>query len=329
MATIDNQKQRDLTIDLLKFFAVFIITSSHFEPYYHPYEFLATGGAIGDALFFFCSGYTLLLKDISKENFFNWYKRRINRIFPILFAWALISGLILSWKNYSFVYLLSCQEWPFVICILVYYVVFFALRKVIVKHPWQVLVLAIGVSFANYMVSESSNLYAWTWPAYVNYFSFMLMGATAGKYRTQVNHRVYDFAWLLCFVAVYYGLLYLSYKQGSRVLMFVSVLPLFGIIVYFWKLMQITLLNKMYYSKYGNIAIMIISNICLEVYVCQPPLIMGKIPVTLYPLFPLNIPIGFVTILSLAFIIHILSNFISQTFNESKYDWRKMVLFWK
>ena len=43
---------------------------------------MATGGAIGDALFFFCSGYTLFLG--RNASFFNWYKRRINRSTPSL-----------------------------------------------------------------------------------------------------------------------------------------------------------------------------------------------------------------------------------------------------
>ena len=52
---------RIIAIDILKVFAVLLVINSHMEVCYHPYEMLATGGAIGDALFFFCSGFTLLL----------------------------------------------------------------------------------------------------------------------------------------------------------------------------------------------------------------------------------------------------------------------------
>lgn len=52
-------KQRDLSIDILKFLAVIAITNSHMELLYGKYSTLATGGAIGDVLFFFASGYTL------------------------------------------------------------------------------------------------------------------------------------------------------------------------------------------------------------------------------------------------------------------------------
>lgn len=54
-------KQRDVSIDMMKFFAVLAITNSHMELLYGKYSALATGGAIGDVLFFFVSGFTILL----------------------------------------------------------------------------------------------------------------------------------------------------------------------------------------------------------------------------------------------------------------------------
>ena len=52
-------KQRNISIDILKCFAALIITNSHMDILYPKFGALATGGAIGDALFFFCSGFTL------------------------------------------------------------------------------------------------------------------------------------------------------------------------------------------------------------------------------------------------------------------------------
>ena len=72
--------QRDISIDILKFIAVFLIINSHMDALYPKYKMLATGGAIGDVLFLFASGYTLFLSN-RKLRFDNWYKRRINRIY--------------------------------------------------------------------------------------------------------------------------------------------------------------------------------------------------------------------------------------------------------
>ena len=55
------------------------------------YGGLVTGGAIGDGLFFFCSGFTLFLG--RTDNFPTWYTRRINRIYPTIIMWALLSSL--------------------------------------------------------------------------------------------------------------------------------------------------------------------------------------------------------------------------------------------
>lgn len=51
-------KQRNIGIDILKCFAVIVITN-YMDILYPKFGALATGGAIGDALFFFCSGFTL------------------------------------------------------------------------------------------------------------------------------------------------------------------------------------------------------------------------------------------------------------------------------
>ena len=90
-------KQRDISIDILKFIAAIMITNSHMELLYGKYSALATGGAIGDVLFFFASGFTLFLGRMGR--FDNWYKRRINRIYPTVFAWAIMGAFIFNYHN--------------------------------------------------------------------------------------------------------------------------------------------------------------------------------------------------------------------------------------
>lgn len=87
-------KERNIGIDILKFFAALLITNSHMELLYGKYSVFATGGAIGDVLFFFCSGFTLFLSRMGR--FDNWYKRRINRIYPTVFAWAILSAFFFN-----------------------------------------------------------------------------------------------------------------------------------------------------------------------------------------------------------------------------------------
>jgi peptidoglycan/LPS O-acetylase OafA/YrhL len=91
----DMNKTRDISIDILKCIAAIVITNSHMELLYGKYNVLATGGAIGDVLFFFCSGFTLFLGKMGR--FDNWFKRRINRIYPTVFAWAIMGAFVFGY----------------------------------------------------------------------------------------------------------------------------------------------------------------------------------------------------------------------------------------
>lgn len=64
---------------------------------YVKFSALATGGAIGDVFFFFCSGFTLFLS--KQRRFDNYYKRRINRIYPTVFMWALLASVLFNNKD--------------------------------------------------------------------------------------------------------------------------------------------------------------------------------------------------------------------------------------
>lgn len=63
---ITNEK-RNISLDVLKFIAAIMITNSHLGSQYGQYSTLATGGYLGDALFFFCSGFALFLKPLGGE----------------------------------------------------------------------------------------------------------------------------------------------------------------------------------------------------------------------------------------------------------------------
>ena len=73
-------------IYLLKALASILITNSHLGNMY-PSEFMALGGSFGNGLFFCISGF--LLVNI-KTDFASWYWGKIKRIYPTVFAGAVI-----------------------------------------------------------------------------------------------------------------------------------------------------------------------------------------------------------------------------------------------
>ena len=143
------EQRRNSSIDILKFIAVLLITNSHFDEQYTSYQQLATGGAIGDVLFFFCSGYTLFLGRMGR--FDAWYKRRIRRIYPSVLACALLTSFFWQYKTNLMEALVTGGEW-FVSCILIYYVLMYFIRKYLSEHLTWVYVATGVVIMGWYML---------------------------------------------------------------------------------------------------------------------------------------------------------------------------------
>lgn len=168
--------KRDVAIDLVKVIATLLVLNSHMGICYGSYAALATGGGIGDALFFFVSGYTLFLG--RKLDFINWYKRRIGRIYPTVIAVGLLACLIYG-QELSFVDVMGVRKYWFLQCILVAYIFLFPIWK----YEWNLykcLAISILIFTCSYFVFFDfngnlfygvDNFFRW-----IYYFSFMILG---------------------------------------------------------------------------------------------------------------------------------------------------------
>jgi len=77
---VSNPEKTDSNI--LRFIAIALIINSHLDEYY-PIPYVATGGAIGNSLFFFVSSFGLLLSEMKNpRGFLDWYSKRVKRIYP-------------------------------------------------------------------------------------------------------------------------------------------------------------------------------------------------------------------------------------------------------
>lgn len=325
---MNNSKQRDISIDILKFFAVFLIMNSHMDSCYPKFSMLATGGAIGDCLFLFASGYTLFLGKMTR--FDNWYKRRVNRIYPSVLMCALMIAFVTQSSNLS---LLTLGGGEFVLFIMLYYILlYFVQRYCINRIPW-VLGAVAAVAVAVYILwfpykYETSNmgmygvstLYRW-----IPYFGFMLMGAWLGL-RNKTAEKSKPKTWLICIcfilcLGVFYGVQFAA-KMNRDVapMQIVTLLPLAGIVYYFYKICNVEFLAKIYNTKWGNWIIMAVSGLCLESYLIQCYLFTGK----LNWLFPLNLPILMLWVLVVSYVCRCLARLFSQTFKDGEYDWKEI-----
>lgn len=324
---MNNIKERDFSIDILKFLAVFFIINSHMDTLYTNYKMLATGGSIGDTLFLFCSGYTLLLNKNSMR-FDNWYKRRIIRIYPSVIVCALMGALFSMQPD---IHITTLGGGEFVIAIMIYYILIYFIKVYAVNKIPLILAGVLFVSLVIYTVffpykTETgekglygiTTLYRW-----IPYFAFMLIGAYVGmKRKTMVYNPMSDFIKMISCLFVFYGVQY-SAKINPIIAPYqiITLLPLVGIVFYFYKWCNAGFWGKVYQNKRCHAVIMTISGLCLESYLIQ----YSVFTTSMNSIFPLNLPIMVLIVLLAAFVCKCLSRVFAQTFKDGDYDWRSII----
>lgn len=337
-------QKRDIGIDIMKFFAVLLIMNSHADIMYAKYPSLATGGTIGNVMFFFCSGFTLFLKPMTGlGGFTDWYKRRLNRILPtllafLIFGFAVISpcrvfffgeGVVLindfiDFK--SFFHIFVDNGW-FITCILAYYVLIYFLGSYFNKHLTILLIVYFVLVIVWFFVTphpanyDLYNNHAGGGITWIMWFMYMLLGALAGSGRLKSNtSSVTSFVLVLLSIALFYGL-YIYSKTPNRIwLQVFSLIPLFGVGYFSHRLFNGQLFRRIYKNSVGHAIIRVIGGLCLETYLVHFYVFNDL----LNNIFPANIVILFVASFIMAYFLRCLARFISQTFNDKPYDWKSI-----
>lgn len=320
---------RNIGIDVVKFIAVLLITNSHMELLYGKYGALATGGSIGDALFFFCSGFTLLMKPIGGGNFFNWYKRRINRIYPTVFAVAIVScSLFGSNKDINSI-ILHGGGW-FVSCIMIYYVFIYIIGKYqyLKKHIYWIMggvaiatciwFFSIDRPFPYNMYGKEGGYLKW-----LLCFIYMLLGAKMGMDNNKhEGHSVRDLVLSILSFALFYIIYILTRKvEAIEFLEILNFIPIIACVYYLLRWCNSPIVKKVYSNINAHFIIRFIGGLCLEIYLIQEYLFTDN----LNRLFPLNIILVFAEIVIAAYLVRCLARFISQTFKDEPYHIKKII----
>ena len=322
--------ERNYAIDLLKFMAVILITNSHMGMLYpDALQYLATGGAIGDGLFFFCSGYLLMMGKAC--DFFNWYKRRINRIFPTVFANAIVVILVLGKDPTLKSVIINGGGW-FVKAILVFYAVFWFVKHFLSERMWLAYTIdsiIILVWFIWFYEKDINPTFAGVdylrWPCF---FMIMLMGASAFRMEKQkmLEQRgcIQYLILLIPLLAFYYGYQYLENRYLLLKDLQIVLLPaLMGVIWCIYRIGSNEKVLKCYRYRFLYWPAYIISACCLEIYLSQ--LWCLDIGRQIIQYFPLNVIATFILLLIVAYLLKVFSNFLNQTFRTEKYDWKGLV----
>lgn len=116
-------------IILLRAIAACLITNSHYTNVY-PISALASGGLLGDVIFFAVSGFCLA--NIN-SNFFVWMKKRIIRIYPSVWIISIIFILLgyycVNADNNLFFWLVYPTYYHFVASISILYIPYYFVAK--------------------------------------------------------------------------------------------------------------------------------------------------------------------------------------------------------
>ena len=316
---MSNTTKRNPSIEILKFLAALLITNSHMAACYPKFSFLSTGGAIGDVLFFFCSGFTIFLG--RKARFDNWYKRRINRIYPTVLMWALLSSILFANGHDMNTIIFHGGGWC-ISCIRIYYVILYVIREKFYTRLKAVFAASCAVVMVWYAFEDSSVpfMYQETYFKWCHYFLFMLLGAIIGANKSERKYMLWkDLIMCGACIVIFYGILMLGTKWTimSR-LQIISLVPLLGTPFFLYKVCNSGVILMIYENKYVHFCVYSISALCLEIYLCQLAVITPR----LNHIFPFNIPIIIIGVILLAYIVKVFSNFFSQTFKEQDYNWK-------
>lgn len=175
-------------ISFIRFLATLLITNSHFDTLYpEGFSWMSTGGALGNALFFLVSGYTLYRS--SRNDFTTWILRRYSKIFPNTWIFLFVTGT-LGLASYTFLDWALLTRFWFLNAIIVFYPIFFFAIRIFEKRLWILWCLTAAPWLATFFklpheayIIESGELCFRWYP----YFCIMILGALFA--RTESSRR--------------------------------------------------------------------------------------------------------------------------------------------
>ncbi len=333
MRNIYNLEGRSKAIVILKCLAALLITISHLDVIFpNGFKWMATGGALGDSLFFFCSGFTLFLG--RDGGFANWYKRRISRIYPAVFIWGVIATVFYA-QDWLVTDVLAAKGLWFLSCIMIYYIIIYAIYHLLKKHLNIIFIIAFIIAFAaGYLIIDTSHVTMYGSSKYIRvfYFIFMLLGTITAININKIVGGGLKYSqisvWKSCLsfvisMGAYYGFLYLCKINATVCLVqALSLIPLLLAVWFLFQLCNTESASKIFNKAWlGNI-VYVLSALTLEIYIVQ----RGIISAAWLPLFPFNIPLILCCIVVLAYVVHCLANLFMQIFAKEDINWRKVFM---
>lgn len=300
-------------ITFLRAVAACLITNSHYTGIY-PTDMLASGGLIGDILFFAVSGWCLYS---IRSSFFPWYGRRLLRIYPSVIiasaVYLLVGRYFLSGRSLwqFFVY---PTEYRFIASIIVLYIPYYFILKVEKLRrniPWVMLAIAVVYLLIYCCCYDRSTYHIDNVGEPMIRFLFgesMLLGAW---FRRKDDKFRNAFQWwlipanVILLVAYFVSKVLFTRMQEIAQLQIINQILIFALLYFLFRLF--VGLDSKFTAICPAIkkVIEFIAKLTLEIYVVQNVLIT-----VLRPLFgfPVNWLVITASIIAAAFVLHVVSS---------------------
>lgn len=305
-------------VTIMKAIATLFITWFHFKwSMPEAVQPLFVGGAIGNSIFFFCSGYLLKFKE--EKYYGQWMIQKYMRVMiPIWVVYVLMIGgntlreidTLLGWQYWVY----PTFFW-FINAILCYFLIVFAARKWIdagrVDSQCQrrnLIILGIVILMVNVIwyiflvdnkteiVMDEGGLKCWF------FFFFFLWGYYVRNYGDKVSASKWAWIEAPLSLALFYG--YKKLAVGWMIEWQVVFVPiLLAYVIYAYRRLSKTILTYEL-PDFIKVVIMFLASITLEIYIVQMYLINWIMPEMG---FPLNMVVSFVCIFIMAYVVHIIA----------------------
>lgn len=284
----------------LRFIAIILVINSHMDEFY-PYAWLATGGAIGNSLFFMLSAYGLLMSEQSyKQSFTEYYVKRVKRIYPAV--WINIVCLIIP---ITIFYYFTSPYWyeamlaefnfgqPLLFLSVIFYpppaywfldalMLFYLLGFVFIKnYTFKKLLVGFSLLLAVYVAlymrfSDYSSLVIESTLSFKMIFYAMVF--LSGIYFASIDREIIyqgkrDYFVLLALLLAIYGHKLLMLKGAAGEFQFIEQMLIFPLLYYFIKISKSPfVLFQVMKPSVASGFISLVAAMTLELYMAHGPL---------------------------------------------------------
>ncbi|WP_158974670.1 acyltransferase family protein [Cellulophaga sp. L1A9] len=320
-------KDRNYGIDILKFIAAIMITNSHYIPLYENHNIsFATLGVHGNALFFFVSGFFLTNienKDGKYVRFDYWIKKKIIRLWPTLIVFFVFANLIFA-KNINWYDFLLAGEYWFVRCFIISFSIIYFIIKYFKKYTKQILAITIILTAILILILPKQNGSIYHSFHYICYFSSMMLGVNISLYKERIITKNLFVDFILCAVSFLMYFVIMIFGKGKTdnwyYIQLLAALPLLSFLYYSYKVVSYKWCSKLASYKIWPF-IFFVSSLTYEIYIVQ----FSVITDAYNKWYPLNTIIVFGLILSVAYILRVLTNIFLQLFSSKDWNFKQLI----